>query len=418
MNKVCIVQDDPADWKRESSLMSAVYGGSALNIAATGARDGSNGCFFHRPRQWRCQVSDDSDGVTRSYEAFSKHPLEEMPLLRRGWALQERLLPARTLHFAKTQAVWECHHLTACEAFPKAIPSTWLRELDRFRKQPLGPSMWSWIIEQYSASALSVPTDKLVALSGIARAIHDQTGDQYAAGMWRKSLDVDLCWEPHPVQQNRHTVNKRNTHIAPSWSWASQDARFMPGSSDLLGGDHVPLITILDLDIQPAGQDPFGQLAGARLRLSCRVLLHVTVVLDSNCRDVRIRSGDEEFGLTRDIVCETKDGDYPYYVWDYIYKCIVESDRREISKDAYLGQSDAYKVYALPIFQVEALGGFIRGLLLKAIDGERGTYKRMGSFTKEKLDNAFPIQYPHSADAYVDVLKDNSGIIGYVIDLI
>jgi hypothetical protein len=43
--------------------------------------------------------------VTRSYEAFSKHPLEEMPLLRRGWALQERLLPARTLHFTKTQAV-------------------------------------------------------------------------------------------------------------------------------------------------------------------------------------------------------------------------------------------------------------------------------------------------------------------------
>jgi hypothetical protein len=36
--------------------------------------------------------------------------------------------------------------------------------------------MWSWIIEQYSATALSVPTDKLVALSGIA--IHDQTGDQ------------------------------------------------------------------------------------------------------------------------------------------------------------------------------------------------------------------------------------------------
>jgi hypothetical protein len=60
----------------------------------------------------------------------------------------------------------------------------------------------------------------------------------------------------------------------------------MPGLSDFLGGDHVPLITILDLDIQPAGQDPFGQLAGARLRLSCRVLLHVTMVLDPNCRDV------------------------------------------------------------------------------------------------------------------------------------
>jgi hypothetical protein len=60
----------------------------------------------------------------------------------------------------------------------------------------------------------------------------------------------------------------------------------------------------------------------------------------------------------------------------------------------------------------------MRGLLLKAIDGKRGTYKRIGSFTKEKLDKAFPIQCPHSADAYVDVLKDNSGITGYVIELI
>jgi hypothetical protein len=238
--------------------MSSVYGGSTLNIAATGARDGSNGCYFERPRYWRCQVSEDVDGVTHSYEGVSLHPFQRMPLLRRGWALQERLLPTRTLHFTKSQAVWECHHTTACENFPKGMPSKWLRDIDHLEKQPVEPSMWDWIIEQYSKCALSVSTDKLVALSGIARAIYDRTGDQYAAGMWKKSLEVDLCWKPFFVQQNRHTVRSSNTYIAPSWSWASLNAPVISGSTIIGGSDHVPFITILNLDIQLAEQNPVG----------------------------------------------------------------------------------------------------------------------------------------------------------------
>jgi hypothetical protein len=89
-----------------------------------------------------------------------------------------------------------------------------------------------------------------------------------------------------------------------------------------------------------------------------------------------------------------------------------------MNEDAYFGRRDAYKVYAPPILQVEALGGSIRGLLLKDIDGKRGTYKIIGSCAKDKFDGAFPIQCPHSPEAYVDVLEDHSGITGYVIDLI
>jgi hypothetical protein len=35
IDSLCILQDDPNDWGRESALMSAVYGGSGLNIAVT-----------------------------------------------------------------------------------------------------------------------------------------------------------------------------------------------------------------------------------------------------------------------------------------------------------------------------------------------------------------------------------------------
>jgi hypothetical protein len=45
---LCIIQDDKDDWAKESGLMASVYGGSALNIAATGARNGSEGLLSRR----------------------------------------------------------------------------------------------------------------------------------------------------------------------------------------------------------------------------------------------------------------------------------------------------------------------------------------------------------------------------------
>ncbi|PSN73505.1 HET-domain-containing protein, partial [Corynespora cassiicola Philippines] len=35
IDSLCIIQDDPQDWTRESSLMAQIYETSALNIAAT-----------------------------------------------------------------------------------------------------------------------------------------------------------------------------------------------------------------------------------------------------------------------------------------------------------------------------------------------------------------------------------------------
>ncbi|KAK3387353.1 hypothetical protein B0H63DRAFT_364482, partial [Podospora didyma] len=43
---LCIIQDDSDDWLRESSKISKVYGGSVVTISASGATDGSVGCFL------------------------------------------------------------------------------------------------------------------------------------------------------------------------------------------------------------------------------------------------------------------------------------------------------------------------------------------------------------------------------------
>jgi len=40
IDSLCIIQDDVEDWRKEASRMSDVYGGSTLNLAASGAQDG------------------------------------------------------------------------------------------------------------------------------------------------------------------------------------------------------------------------------------------------------------------------------------------------------------------------------------------------------------------------------------------
>ena len=40
------MQNLDSDWEKESAMMSSVYGGSTIAIAASGAVDGNSGCFL------------------------------------------------------------------------------------------------------------------------------------------------------------------------------------------------------------------------------------------------------------------------------------------------------------------------------------------------------------------------------------
>jgi hypothetical protein len=48
IDSLCICQDDLRDWEREAAKMASVYSNAYLTISATGAKDGTVGCFLHR----------------------------------------------------------------------------------------------------------------------------------------------------------------------------------------------------------------------------------------------------------------------------------------------------------------------------------------------------------------------------------
>jgi hypothetical protein len=86
-------------------------------------------------------------------------------------------------------------------------------------------SEWFDIVGDYSGRALTRPEDKLVALSGIATRISNDTGYHYLSGLWKETLLLDLLWhiqfDSHPEPLKPRYPSK----LAPSWSWASVEGR-------------------------------------------------------------------------------------------------------------------------------------------------------------------------------------------------
>jgi hypothetical protein len=118
-------------------------------------------------------------------------------------------------------------------------------------KKPLDES-WHTIVHLYSRGRLTCSSDKLVAISGIARVIQERSKDQYLAGLWRRQMEIQLCWFAYINWQARPKAYR-----APSWSWASVDsACYYPETlqyATLQAHAHV-----LDAHVVPSGRDCFG----------------------------------------------------------------------------------------------------------------------------------------------------------------
>lgn len=344
VDSLCIIQDSQDDWTHESSRMADVYGGSSLNIAATSARGTSDGCFFSRPEHFVCQADVHTKDGTSSYDFVPDDYISVIvggePLLSRAWMFQERLLPSRTLHFTKTELYWECNHFSASETFPDGIPSA-LKKPSTYEKKPLDPSMWSWIVGEYSKGQLTKIQDKPVAIAAIAQEIQSKSHDRYVAGMWHNDLAIQLCWYVCGITQDHASPN----YIAPTWSWLSTTGQVSYPRSDpsYRSGDEVIYISILDVNIETLGNNMFGGLKTGSLLLACNVL-----------QDVDLEPNGLAFAHSQRM-----------------FQCSIYPD------ESLQVLRPSYGVLVLPILLSKG-GGLLQGLLLEPVGGN--TYKRLGLF--------------------------------------
>lgn len=299
IDSLCIIQDSMAHWRQESAIMGNVYRGSIFTIAASGAADGTQGCFRRRnPLGWHTLQMDipvpGNEGATKSvwfsaHSPESKHdwsstvsniysptgPATTEPLHSRGWVVQERILSPRTVFFGTQCLTFECVTSTASDVKDKFtdVGATDKKPLWELSIKPphgkLDDSLqwkefhgyWWHIIGMYTGCKLTRETDRLVAIGGIIKAMEAITGFENLAGLWRESFLSDLLWHvDNPAKSEKNEGGYR----APTWSWASRQGAVL-NSMDLATYKRVWKAAFLDVEV--IGKAVNGQIQGGWAKL-------------------------------------------------------------------------------------------------------------------------------------------------------
>lgn len=287
IDSLCILQDkdDLSDWFREAADMDRIYGQSYCNISAAAADNASVGLFMTRdPRNMRTTI-DFGTGVSseepQKFELLNLHlwytHVTRAPLNCRAWVMQERFLSPRILHFAKDQLLWECRELQAAESFPNGIPKAigldTMAKYKRYVEHETAASnnadtkpinIWMDIAHLYSATKLTFASDKLVALSGIAKKFKQVMGDDYIAGMWQKDIETQLLWFVSGVARFQKRPQVPTHYRAPSWAWTSITRGEVKWH---YFGKKSPTARVTNIQLDYVSEDKTGAITGGYLDL-------------------------------------------------------------------------------------------------------------------------------------------------------
>ncbi|KIW05848.1 uncharacterized protein PV09_03051 [Verruconis gallopava] len=237
IDALCIIQDSKEDWRNESAKMGSIYRHSVLTIAALGASDSSQGCFTARHPCVYGDIPLSSGKITITSRTSSHHGQPQFrrefevegkaasPLKTRGWCVQEELLSPRTLYFGSSGIFWQCIECEADEGYPvgtrgqqENLKSALFRTISSGQ---FNLSHWRIILERYTRCKLTYPSDKIVAISGVANLLGRAAGEEFVEGMWKRDIWRELLWHSRDIRwADNHTCHRlENDH--PSFSWAS-----------------------------------------------------------------------------------------------------------------------------------------------------------------------------------------------------
>ncbi|KAK4101286.1 HET-domain-containing protein [Parathielavia hyrcaniae] len=375
IDSLCVFQDSFADWQAEAGAMVDVYRHSFCNILAAGSSydPSTTGLFTERtlsPRLLHPFTTDVSivkivtetqketmpGPWTLSNESAWADEIESAPISKRGWVVQERFLATRVLHFTRNQIYWEClershsateptHDLSTgrrgrskatayktsriglartraeLDAAPAGQPPPWSE--DSHHPNPASSSFhahWGPIVGIYANCALTKESDRFPAMSGIAKAFQQVSGDVYLAGLWKRLLWTDLPWQS--LASAGVPACRSSEAYAPSWSWAS-----VVGGDVRLGIAHTKfgslptrLIRLVEARVVPeppaAGGDVTGMLRSAELDVECMMYYYrwdggrrrLEVFEDEARTEVFFwQTGDDDGGGTLDLHLDTSE---------------------------------------------------------------------------------------------------------------
>ncbi|TGO65985.1 hypothetical protein BOTNAR_0071g00220 [Botryotinia narcissicola] len=418
IDSLCIIQNSQDDWRHEASLMSLVYQYSKCTITATAAIDDTAGCFFNRdpgiclptrvqfPRNPLCFPSASQQSILNSNllpedpssTALHGYAIEQRlawirditnaPVNQRSWVVQERLLSPRVLHFSDTQLYWECAELQASESSPFGIPEKkevnfktlsplqhqdqYLNDLDlevetpsqKYERLTRGFLIWGSAVSAYTSGRLSKGSDKLIAISAIARELQPLMRCPYLAGLWEVDLVSQLDWF------SGDSALPPMVYQAPSWSWASIDGH-VSFAEKRTYFSVSPLVEILEVVIDFVSDDKFGQVQAGYLNLLGQTI------------DLEVLERRSKVGR-RKVLFNGKLSS----AW------ILEDPANTRT------ETSTNKLSCLPLhLDLYAYTFFFTGLILECVDVTKNEYRRVGLLKYKKL---IPVEIRHTGKVFIE----------------
>lgn len=318
VDSLCIVQDSDEDKAQEISKMDEIYQNAFLTISATNALSAYSGFLGHKycdtvSQRLPLMYPNWAIGYCFVRERWWR---QEEPLNQRAWALQERYLSRRLLHYTSVGLIKTCRQEDVRDKPRQAWDTNiFYEQLSRVLNTETGSrkreysevlKAWDTIIGFYTERLLTNRQDKLPAIGGLARRFQKHLGGEYVAGLWRDFLPQGLLWYGrdvfHEVRfgEKVSTVRQTELYRAPSWSWASVDGHlhskdgrtFNQGYDD--GFEKIEItVQILQCTVELANSTvPFGEVSGGMLQVN-------GYVRDVICRPSSLRKTELEVGSIR-----------------------------------------------------------------------------------------------------------------------
>ncbi|RSL49633.1 hypothetical protein CEP54_012338 [Fusarium duplospermum] len=232
IDSLCIIQDDDEDWKREAARMQQVFSNATCVIAASSAGSSAEG-FLETRRDDRHFATLRSPSGSISYvckfiDNFAQD-MEEAPLNKRGWVLQERALARRSIHFTSTQVYLECGKGVHCESLMKLAndKAAFLGDSD-FPNSILEYYKGGRIVlsqnlfKMYSTLKFSKSSDRPIAISGLEKRLMSAFKTRGGYGVFQAFFERSLLWQ-RPDSGSLARIAYPADRNVPSWSWMSYD---------------------------------------------------------------------------------------------------------------------------------------------------------------------------------------------------
>ena len=414
IDSLMIIQDSKEDWVQESAQMGKVYKNAQYNIGAGASENSEGGLFLPRDPELvnPFPITLNQTDYMLVWNSLWYSGIDDSHLLQRGWVFQERWLTPRMIHFSNEQVLWECSDGLACETHPSILEThesiyTSFKDRDSqlevigakvtdSERHTYALRLWNKLVYEYSSTKLSFETDKLVAISGIAKEIQGILKDDYIAGLWKRNMVAQLAWRsirsltPRTIGSALYLLSQKpKQYVAPSWSWASVQGTIEMNGAFPSKEDEV--CTVMNVHVELATTDPTGELNNGFICLQSAVTEVLITKSASqyyvgrNHYDVTIVGSTVDKAGSKELV--TMDIDTDEITWNRQY-------------------------YFIALHKIRSGFGRVVGLLLEPTDESSTEFRRVGRLmcpssprvaiyleikTLPKLSN----NYFHSSQGYV-----------------